>query len=305
YQFIVGCIWINFVNIFLSFLGWRYSYELMVTILLFVAIVPLWFSSKRALVDPFSAFYTVAWGIHLTVVTLYVLTSLEVMNTGVYHSQVMLGSIIEMFVMTFALGYRFFLINRDKNLIEKKVDEEIKRSASWEEISYTDALTGIYNRRKFDEYISMYTTIAQRNNQPFYLILLDIDHFKKINDTYGHDIGDQVLVDFSKMVTQLIRKSDIFCRYGGEEFALIVSNNESLDGPVLAEKIRQNMESNEFSEKAIKLTISCGVASFEANDTVSTLIRCADEALYKAKRAGRNRVEVNPPIECDEQRFPT
>jgi diguanylate cyclase (GGDEF)-like protein len=123
------------------------------------------------------------------------------------------------------------------------------------------------------------------------LILFDLDHFKAVNDSYGHDEGDVVLKATADIVNGIVREADIFARYGGEEF-VVVSPGTGIQGAVvLAEKLRRALEEHAHPN-AGKVTISVGVAEFTRNDSESTLIKRADEALYKAKNNGRNRVEV-------------
>jgi diguanylate cyclase (GGDEF)-like protein len=146
--------------------------------------------------------------------------------------------------------------------------------------SMTDELTGILNRRgiiKEAKKISVEST----------LLFFDIDHFKKINDTYGHDFGDYVLKELTKLITQNIRNSDVFGRWGGEEFVLILRGTKYPDGLKVAEKIRKIIENHDF--KGVKVTISIGVAPFRGD--LQKAVEKADEALYKAKNGGRNQVK--------------
>ena len=135
---------------------------------------------------------------------------------------------------------------------------------------------------------------AKRYNMPLALIFFDIDHFKSVNDTYGHKAGDNVLQELSRIVTGMIRQTDIFARFGGEEFIILVLNNDVRTGRELAEKIRSRMSQHSFPQIGT-VTCSFGVAQFYPDDTSETFIKRADDAMYAAKQEGRNRVETR----CD------
>lgn len=153
----------------------------------------------------------------------------------------------------------------------------------------TDALTGIFNRMKFNKSLANEIKRAERYNTPFSLIIFDIDHFKQVNDTYGHLAGDNVLKHIAKLVTANLRQIDIFARWGGEEF-VIQTPDTPLDGAIrLAEKLRSEIEGYDFSEPKM-VTTSFGVATFRNEDNDITLVNRADEALYRAKEGGRNQV---------------
>jgi diguanylate cyclase (GGDEF)-like protein len=148
-----------------------------------------------------------------------------------------------------------------------------------EKIAITDNLTEILNRSGCEKYI--------KHLQNYALMVIDIDFFKKINDTYGHDTGDEVLKDLSEIITNTIRQNDIVCRWGGEEFVVILPNASLDDAIKVAEKIRNNIKKHMFS-KDIKLTVSIGISIFEKN--FSKTFKKADEKLYEAKNSGRDRV---------------
>ena len=168
---------------------------------------------------------------------------------------------------------------------DEKMQEKIKR------LSEEDYLTKLYNRRKIHEIIEIEIKRSRRYNSAFAVLMLDIDDFKSINDTYGHNTGDKVLVEFSNIIRHTVRESDIASRWGGEEF-LVICPETMTDGAIsLAEKIRHNIERNNF-EEAGKITTSIGVAGIEHGDNVKSLIFRADEALYASKKAGKNRVTM-------------
>jgi diguanylate cyclase (GGDEF)-like protein len=182
------------------------------------------------------------------------------------------------------------LMTRYNGLIEditerKLAEEELKRLAS------TDKLTEAYNRTKFKEIIGREIERFKRYNQPLSIIIFDIDHFKDVNDRYGHSAGDYVLKTIADIVRENIRKIDYFVRWGGEEFMIISSETNLKEVYVLAERIRETIESYIFEDIG-KVTISLGVTEFKENDTEDSLIKRADNAMYEAKKKGRNRVEV-------------
>ena len=135
---------------------------------------------------------------------------------------------------------------------------------------------------------------AERYNRIFSLLMIDIDYFKNINDQYGHQTGDKVLSELSNMFLSCVRKSDVVCRYGGEEFAIILPDTDKTNAKTTAEKIRKAVEENAFKDKArqIKITISVGISTNSGIETSRLLVGESDKALYRAKNNGRNRVET-------------
>ncbi|MEF3191650.1 MAG: diguanylate cyclase [Campylobacterales bacterium] len=152
-----------------------------------------------------------------------------------------------------------------------------------------DALTQVYNRYFFSELFVKEYAYAQRYQGYIAVLLLDIDHFKQINDTYGHNVGDSVLREFSALCRKRLRRSDIFARWGGEEFVVLLPNTSGKQGVEVAEKIRKIVEQHAFSG-VDRVTCSVGVAEVKEGDLLDDVVGRADEALYKAKESGRNRV---------------
>lgn len=158
-------------------------------------------------------------------------------------------------------------------------------------LAETDRLTGLFNKGKFNEVLKKEVERAKRYKRPLSLIIFDIDHFKRINDTYGHKVGDEVLKELAKIIKSVIRKADFVARWGGEEFVILAPETD-LDGALnLAEKLRQTVEKHQFPTVK-NVTISLGVAQYIDGETPEEFIIRADMALYKAKENGRNRVEV-------------
>ncbi len=166
---------------------------------------------------------------------------------------------------------------------------------SLRELAFRDDLSGLYNHRYFQEVFDSELKRAYRYAHPLSLMLLDIDYFKKINDTHGHLVGDEVIREISSLMVKLVRHCDIVARYGGEEFAIILPETALTGAKVLAQRVRRGIEQNhfQFEENTLPVTISIGLASTEVNQlemSKTALLNHSDNALYKAKRAGRNRV---------------
>ena len=157
--------------------------------------------------------------------------------------------------------------------------------------AYYDNLTNIYNRNKIDEVLHDLIAKANRYENIFSIILIDIDHFKKFNDTYGHLIGDEVLVLLATTINKITRDTDTFARWGGEEFLLILPHTTKENSIIVAEHFRKNVEKM-LHNKAGKITASFGITEYEKGDTEQSMYEKCDKALYRAKENGRNRVEV-------------
>jgi len=179
---------------------------------------------------------------------------------------------------------------REKQYKELAKELERKNISLSERVSI-DNLTGIKNRYYFDERIKEEVDLAKRQKVSFSLLLFDLDHFKHVNDNFGHDIGDKVLKRVTDAVSKIIRSYDIFARWGGEEFVVLMPNTTEAEAVLAAEKIRKAVE--DISHPDIeKITISIGIAIWEADDDVDQIFVKADKALYTAKNQGRNRVIV-------------
>ncbi|WP_340033807.1 sensor domain-containing diguanylate cyclase [Paenibacillus sp. FSL H3-0302] len=172
--------------------------------------------------------------------------------------------------------------------IEQKQAELLEMNAVLVELSTTDKLTGLKNRRFLQEKLEEQIAAYQRDQAPFSLCILDIDHFKNVNDSYGHQMGDYVLEKLASVLKSQSRKEDIVARYGGEEFILLLPNTDSSDATAIADNLRQFIASSTWEIGSI--TVSIGIATFEATDTDITLLEKADQALYVSKEQGRNRV---------------
>jgi len=164
-----------------------------------------------------------------------------------------------------------------------------------ERLANLDSLTGLYNRRAISGKLRDLINRANRYKEDFSLVMLDIDHFKKVNDRYGHLTGDEVLDKIATLVRRNIRNTDVVGRYGGEEFIIILPQTNLSSAWVIAERIRSIIENAEMKDPAgnvFTVTVSQGLSEWERGEDADALISCADEALYKAKARGRNRVQI-------------
>jgi diguanylate cyclase (GGDEF)-like protein len=160
-----------------------------------------------------------------------------------------------------------------------------------EKMAETDPLTNIYNRRKFSKLLDQEIQRVKRYDRSLSMALLDIDHFKRVNDTYGHDTGDYVLRRITELIKENIRITDILARYGGEEFVIIIPETDVKGASRQIERMRKTIEKNSFSGVG-NLTISVGITHYRRGDSCKSMITRADKALYLAKEAGRNRIRI-------------
>jgi len=172
--------------------------------------------------------------------------------------------------------------NRDVTAL-KQAEEQLQR------LSTTDPLTGAYNRRMFMDLLAKELQRVDRYGEPFSLLMFDIDHFKAVNDQYGHDAGDRVLVEMVRLSMDTIRQSDALARWGGEEFMVLLPQTDGDMAYTLGERLRKHIARHTFIG-AGHLTVSVGVTSCGSGDTIDSLLKRVDEALYSAKESGRNRV---------------
>jgi len=268
-------------------------------------------------------FFIIAFAFYLLGVITYTLTSMGVLaHNGFTANAGQIGSGLEMLLLAFALADRFNMIRREKILAQEETlnskqqlldsvraserqleasviqrTEELRAAMSkLKELSVTDGLTGIANRRQFDAVLNTEWKRAERTGTPLALALLDVDHFKKFNDRYGHLEGDECLKKVAKVLTQnVLRPAELVARYGGEEFAFIVPNTDGNSAAQLAEKICAALRAENIAhaDSAVGYLTACvGVASMTPRPDTSpvTLIKAADNALYRAKADGRNQV---------------
>ena len=168
------------------------------------------------------------------------------------------------------------------------------------ESALRDGLTKAFNKKYFTDRLESEVTFSLRHSSSLTLVMFDIDHFKKINDTHGHQAGDAVLTDLSALMMMSLRTEDVFARYGGEEFAVICRGSDVAQAQVIGERLRRGAEGRQFAYdgKIIPVTISVGLAGMPdpAIKDASALVSAADAALYRSKQGGRNRVSVHVPV---------
>lgn len=174
-------------------------------------------------------------------------------------------------------------------LLKNEIDEKNKIQIELEKFAMTDSLTGLYNRRKFNEMLAFEIEKEKRYHTGLSLIFCDIDFFKNINDTYGHEIGDDVLKYFSNILKTSLRHTDITARWGGEEFLILITNSTPETVLILAQKIQDEIHNTNF-RITDKITASLGVTHFQTDDTHDSFIKRSDCALYRAKEQGRNQI---------------
>jgi two-component system, cell cycle response regulator len=192
----------------------------------------------------------------------------------------------------------------DKNELLARVRTQIRKKRYTErlrdnvqlsiEMAITDPLTGLYNRRYMESHLGSLLEQAVSRKKPLTVLVLDIDYFKAINDTHGHDAGDDVLREFSFRIKKSIRGIDLACRYGGEEFVVVMPETDITVATMVAERLRRRVATEPFpiqdGSRSIEVTISIGISALGRDDTAANILKRADAALYRAKRDGRNRV---------------
>lgn len=194
---------------------------------------------------------------------------------------------------------RHEMMARVKSQIKRKRHADFLRNSLEEsvEASVIDSLTGLHNRRYMESHMKALLSAAVEGGRPLSVLLADIDHFKKVNDTYGHDVGDLVLKEFSKRFARNTRGIDLACRLGGEEFMIVMPDTDIARAYQVGERLRACVAADPFpiaSDQSIRVTASVGLATLERNDdSTQTLFKKADQALYAAKRRGRNRVAAD------------
>ena len=187
------------------------------------------------------------------------------------------------------------LLLRLKRVLKERnlTNERIRMMEKLQKLAVTDGLTKLYNSRSFYSQLETEVDRFNRYKHPLALLLLDLDHFKDYNDTYGHLEGDKVLVRFSQIIKTCLRANDTAYRYGGEEFTVILPETGGDEAGLVAQRIRAALETERFSPingKEVKITISIGVTEYQTKEELSTFIQRADRAMYRSKQKGRNLV---------------
>ena len=180
----------------------------------------------------------------------------------------------------------------DISLAKQNFQNERTRFQELANVAYTDSLTKIFNRLKFDELAKIEFLSAEKFDLPLSIAIVDIDHFKLFNDKYGHLVGDEVLVMLAQYINDSLRNTDIFARWGGEEFVILFKSTKLEDAKLVSDKLRDGVSKLKH-ELAGNITASFGLTQYKYGDTLTKMFKRCDDALYKAKANGRDRVEVN------------
>jgi diguanylate cyclase (GGDEF)-like protein len=196
----------------------------------------------------------------------------------------------------FARNLLFILTKRLRN-DNIAIINSLRQQQELEHIANVDGLTGLFNRRWMNNFFNRQIGRSLNDNKPLALLLADLDHFKLINDTHGHIVGDEVLFAVASMLTKQIRPSDLLARFGGEEFALILPDTSMEEAKLIAERVRKAIDETLFkieneTQHEIHVTLSIGITCLMLGDDINHLLTRADNALYQAKDGGRNRVNV-------------
>lgn len=169
--------------------------------------------------------------------------------------------------------------------------EVFRDHKSLKELSFLDSMTRLLNHRKIHEVLGAEVQRASRYKRSLSAVMLDIDHFKNINDTYGHQFGDVVIKEIARILKEATRETDHVGRYGGEEFLVVLTDTDQESGFIFCERLRKKIEGIQF-EKSVQITVSIGLKSYIDGETVEEIVADADEALYTAKKSGRNRTQI-------------
>ncbi|WP_285398155.1 diguanylate cyclase, partial [Lysinibacillus sp. fls2-241-R2A-57] len=300
-------LWISILSLIASFIVLDVEFANNLTIILSVVVfIFLWLSGLFVLLkgQKMARFYMVGWTVLLGSIIVQALAFLSIIpfHPVIFEDIPAIGAIFESIFLSLALGDKINIIKKEhqemqqtlNETLEHKVKErtqELERAKlELEKLANTDRLTQIPNRVKLDDVLEEAIEHAQHHEAPFAIILLDIDFFKEVNDEFGHQVGDLVLMNVAEILQNTIREQDTVGRWGGEEF-LVICPQTKLDGAIkLSEKLRQQLENYQFPIVQRK-TSSFGVTSYVDGDSLNTLLSRCDKALYQAKEKGRNCVE--------------
>ena len=258
-------------------------------VILIIALSPIQQLKKQLPEGPLRS----KWNI-LTILILFFFAGFMIFVVSRWNMYLDISDLIVPFIFFF--GAIFVLLTSSLTM---QTARDLLRISTLEEENITDPLMGIHNRRHFDRRLKEEMGRARRYGTSLVLFMIDVDHFKKVNDNFGHDMGDRVLVKLSSIIQDNVRRTDITSRYGGEEIAIIAPETTLKVAFTLGERLRERIENTVIVEKTpdhpdIRVTVSIGIAELR-NDIITEedFIRCADTALYRAKQSGRNRVLVN------------
>lgn len=224
----------------------------------------------------------------------HTVASLLMLANTTFESNVAQRTIVTVGIIIFILAgalLLFFIQQTNKVIHRMSHDENLLKA-----MASKDPLTNLYTRRIFNEHFKREVLNAKRYQTDVFIILIDVDHFKRVNDNYGHNAGDIVLKKVGELLLSLCRESDLACRFGGEEFVVLVKSGHFKEVKIMAERIRNTIENTPFdvgAEQVLSITISAGIACYtEKTENCLDIISAADEALYRAKNDGRNRIYI-------------
>jgi len=241
-------------------------------------------------------------GFYIILYTLFTMYTYNQYTNGMVSKMFMADMIYSLVAMAIFITMCLFLVHIIDNEIQRASDLEAARmtsvlyfeeleklSSKLEDMAITDKLTGILNRRRFVDIIESEISKSERYHIPLTLLMIDIDHFKEVNDLHGHIVGDYVLVELVNEINSKLRRTDAFFRWGGEEFIIIMTECDYEMAIALSEKIRKSIEIYEFKDVG-QITISIGVVAYNQGEDIQDLIKRLDQNVYKAKANGRNQV---------------
>ncbi|RJX35213.1 MAG: GGDEF domain-containing protein [Desulfarculus sp.] len=244
-------------------------------------------SLRRGLLAP--RFFLLGWSVLVLAVILFAAKGFGLAPEFLSGAVLLPGaSALESLLLSFALAERVRVLRRQRQ-------EARRREDHYREMSIRDELTGLYNKRYLGSCLQNEVERAMAQTEPLTMLLLDVDDFKRFNDTHGHDEGDKVLAGLATVVRERSRASDVACRYGGEEFVVIMPGTDQDQGWMVAERIRTGFNQLAFQSQEggeVRVSVSIGLAQWQAGEGPVSLLRRADQALYRAKKAGKNRSEV-------------
>lgn len=275
-------VWIGAGNFFLFFLVFAYTnqnndFGLIWTIFFPIFVITL-MGHKQGL-----------WVTSVFYLLLFVMAFLHIgeWDHGTWNLRAYLRFVVASTVLTYVVYVYESALHRSQIILTQTREKEERYLKELEKLSTTDPLTGLSNRRLMDKILEHHFIEAKHSFNPFTLILFDIDDFKRINDTYGHNTGDEVLVAIADLARLSLRKTDYIARWGGEEFLILLAQASVDDAVVLSEKIRQRIEKLQFP---MKVTCSFGISGCDPSFNIYDLIDHADTALYDAKKSGKNKI---------------
>lgn len=296
------------------------SYSVMIVSIIMIALIGIIFALLTGMLRLYDGYapaklYIAAWTTMLAGGAILAFNKYGIIvRNGLTENALQVGSAVEVFLLSLALAHRLHLEKSERDAaqraalfnernaretLETRVRERTqdleRANQKLQELSLTDGLTGLFNRRHFDESFELQFKRAIRDATPLAILMIDADHFKRVNDTFGHLAGDDCLVTISTILRQQIKRdNDLVARFGGEEFAVLLMNTEPHYASRMAEQIRHEVEQAkiEIAGETLTLTVSIGIAATTPGNEShpSQLLHAADEALYKAKSSGRNRV---------------